>query len=181
MSVPLIVRFPDLHRGGANSDILISPTDIFPTLCDLCGVGAPKTVTGVSLAGLWLGHSGGRDNTNEREALFCYYVNDAFLSPGSEWRGVRTKRWSYFRYLNGKKGLYDIQTDPLQMNNLVEDHEYKSVRDELESALSAFMDRWTDEFRSASEYHSWFENRQVVRNAFGELSDPLKKPDWSLL
>ena len=177
MSVPLMVRFPDLHRAGAVSSELISPTDIFPTLCDLCGFDPPKTVSGRSLADSWMGH-GGRD---EQKALYCYYVNDAFLSPGSEWRGVRSKKWNYFRYLNGKIGLFNVRTDPLQMNNLVEDRGHESVRDEMESTLRAFMDRWNDELKPAPEYHSWFENRRVVRNVFGELDDPLKEPDWSFL
>ena len=181
ISIPLLIRFPDLHRAGTISDELISPTDIFPTLCGLCGVVPPKTVSGSNLADSWLELNVGRGNTDQQDMLFCYYVNDAFLSPGSEWRGVRTKRWNYFRFLNGKKGLYDIQTDPLQMNNLIEDRRHESVRDELEAKLTAFMDQWNDDFKSAPEYHPWFEKRQVLRNVFGELGDPLKEPDWSLM
>ena len=67
------------------------------------------------------------------------------------------------------------------MNNLIEDRRHESVRDELEAKLTAFMDQWNDDFKSAPEYHPWFEKRQVLRNVFGELGDPLKEPDWSLM
>jgi arylsulfatase A-like enzyme len=200
LSVPLLIRYPDMRHAGIRSDMLVSPTDIFPTLCGLCGIEPPKTVTGKDLAGSWIGRvdggdggagSGGkdsgrevaaeRDRTAERDALFCYYVNDAFFSPGGEWRGVRTKRWNYFRYLNGESGLYDIRVDPFQMCNLVDDNAYGPVKSELEARMADFVAQWNDEFMPAPDYRRWFENRHVLRNCFGELGDPLKDPDWSLL
>ena len=176
MSVPLVVRFPDGLGAGTVSDVLVSPVDIFPTLCGLCGVDVPKTVSGRNLNDVWMGRSG----VAEEDALFCYFVDDAYLSPGGEWRGVRTKRWSYFRFLNGVTGLYDIAEDPLQVHNLVDTH--SAVREEMESTLLSFMDRWNDQLKPAPEYQQWFDkDRQIVRNVFGALGDPLKPPDFSML
>jgi len=136
----------------------------------------PKTVSGRDLSDVWTG----RSSVAERDALFCYYVDDANLTPGAEWRGVRTKTWNYFRFLNGTKGLYDIAEDPLQMHNLFDTR--SAVREQMESTLLSFMDRWNDELKPAPEYRHWFdEHRQVVGNVFGALGDPLKAPDWSML
>ena len=40
---------PGMKTGGQRSDSLIELLDVYPTLCDLCGVPAPKHLQGQSL------------------------------------------------------------------------------------------------------------------------------------
>ena len=55
MSVPLVVRLPRGRRGGSVCDALVPPEDLFSTLCGLCGVDVPRTVSGRNQADVWLG------------------------------------------------------------------------------------------------------------------------------
>ena len=99
ISVPLFCRLPGGHRGGTVCDALVSPVDLFPTLCGLCDVDVPKSVSGRDQASVWLGS----ETDAERDALFTYCIDDALLTEttGPEWKGVRTKQWNYFRFLGG--------------------------------------------------------------------------------
>ena len=79
VSVPLAVRLPRGRRAGSVCDALVAPVDLFPTLCGLCGIDVPRTVSGRSQA-----------DEAERQALFTYCIDDALLTgtTGSEWKGA---------------------------------------------------------------------------------------------
>ena len=46
VSVPLAVRLPGGLRAGSACEALVAPVDLFPTLCGLCGIDVPRTVSG---------------------------------------------------------------------------------------------------------------------------------------
>ena len=125
VSVPLVVRLPQGRRGGSTCDALVAPVDLFPTLCGLCRIDPPRTVSGRNQADIWLG----RAAEGERQALFTYCIDDALLTEttGSEWKGVRTRRWNYWRCLDGSTALYDIRADPLQLRNLSASEDHRPV------------------------------------------------------
>ena len=178
--VPWIMRLPGVFDGGAQSDVLTSPVDIFPTLCGLCNIPIPRTVEGYNVHDAWRG----RDRAFEQEGILTMGFSDEYdhLKGGNEWRGVRTKDYSYARWLSGKTFLYDIKKDPLQMNNLVGQTEYTDLESNLETMLQALLKERRDDFADAETYGSWFDyQRRVVRNVHGSLGDPEDEPDWSLL
>ena len=90
--------------------------------------------------------------------------------------GVRTKTHSYARWLDGKRVLYDIEANPLQMGNLIDTPETKPLADEMESTLSNLMGA-----RNARLQPAYDRQRRIVRNAHGPLGDPEDESDWSLL
>ena len=179
VSVPLLVRLPRGRRAGSTCDALVAPEDLFPTLCGLCSIDPPRTVSGRNQAAVWLGRAG----EAERQALFTYCIDDALLTEttGSEWKGVRTRRWSYWRCLDGSTALYDIRADPLQLRDLIASEDHRPVVARMAATLERFMREWNDEMKPATEYLNWFEGRRIARNTYGPLGDPFKEPDWSLL
>jgi hypothetical protein len=55
-----------------------------------------------------------------------------------EWRGLRTHRYTYARWIDGRPWLlYDNEIDPYQRDNLVGKLEYADVQRELEVELEA--------------------------------------------
>ncbi len=51
-----------------------------------------------------------------------------WFQDGAEWRGVRTKNHMYCQWLNGPTELYDLRTDPLQVDNLIDSPSRGEVR-----------------------------------------------------
>jgi hypothetical protein len=71
---------------------------------------------------------------------------------GKEYRGIRTKRYTYVRDLNGPWLMYDNYIDPYQLENLCGKEEYKSLQCELEEILSKMLNSRQDLFLPGNEY-----------------------------
>jgi len=178
--VPLILRLPGVFEGGIVRDTLTAPVDIFPTLCGLCGIPIPRTVEGYNLSAAWQG----KPDAFERDAVLTMNFSSTYnyLDPGMEWRGVRTKKHSYIRWLSRETQLFDLEKDPLQMENLIDTKGAVSIQQELEQKLTKLMRARQDELKPCPDYGNWFDSyRRVIRNAYGELGDPERTPDWSML
>lgn len=105
-----------------------------------------------------------------------------YLVDGDEWRGVRTKTHSYARWLNGRRMLYDLTVDPLQMKNLIDEPQAQTLANAMEQMLSNLMHVRNDKLQPATSYTEWYDvHRRIVRNAHGPLGNPEDEPDWSLL
>ena len=180
LRVPLIIRWPGALDGGLRRDALTAPVDIFPSLCGLCGIPVPRTIEGYDLSGSWQGRSG----AFEQDAVLTmnFGATYDYLMDGQEWRGIRTKRYSYSRWLEGRVELFDLENDPLEMINLAGDPGWRETRQALECILGNLMDKRRDELVPCTQYKGWFDHyRRVVKNAHGSLGDPEDEPDWSLL
>lgn len=120
--VPLIMRVPGLANGKSCAG-LVEFVDIYPTLCDLCGVAKPAALDGMSLTPLL------RDSKRKgKSAVFTQYLrNGIWTAPdGIEYMGyaVRTERHRYVEWFDWKNKrlaateLYDLRADPLENNCL---------------------------------------------------------------
>lgn len=180
LKVPLIMRFPGVLEGGVTRDTLTATVDFFPSLCSLFGIPIPRTIEGHDLSEAWMGKPG----AFEQEAVLTMNFSmlyDSF-ADGLEWRGVRTKRHSYAKWLKGKEELYDVENDPLEMNNLAGNSQNRELNNRMKSLLSNLQDLRGDELVPCTKWKNWLDNqRRVIRNAFGPLSDPEEEPDWSAL
>lgn len=180
LHVPCVMRLPGTIEAGASNDTLTAPVDLFPSLCGLLGVPIPRTVEGRDLSQAWLG----RDTSPEQEGVLTMNFSSRYdhIAGGLEWRGVRTKRYTYARWLSGREELYDLEADPLQMENLVEDPDRAGLRRHLRGLLADLQHQHGDALVPCESYRDWYDSqRRVVRNAYGPLSHPESPPDWSLL
>jgi choline-sulfatase len=119
--VPFIWSFP---KELPTNRVVAAPAmnlDIFPTLCDLCGLAKPAGLEGRSLVPLLRGTETGAD----RFALSENYRG------GFTGRMIRTAQWKYFFYTNGEEYLYDLSTDPDEETNLVKNSDFRRIADEL--------------------------------------------------
>ena len=109
--VPLIISGPEIPKD-VKTDVLCYLLDIYPTLCDMTGLTIPKTVEGKSFFPVL---DGGQENF--RESLFLAYTKLH--------RGVRTNNdWKLIKYnVSGIQTtqLFNLNEDPLEMNNLASD------------------------------------------------------------
>jgi arylsulfatase A-like enzyme len=146
------VRVPFLIRVPGNSpktiDVPLGTPDLMPTLLSLSGVTIPDTCEGQDLSGEILGSVPPPD---DRATLILNPCPSGATYTLQEWRGVRTKRYTYIRDLNGPWLLYDNQTDPYQMTNIVNDPTFAAVQADLEQQLQTLLCQTGDTFQSRSE------------------------------
>ena len=131
INVPFIIRQPGKIKAGQKRDWIVSSVDLMPTLLGLCGANIPDKVQGIDQSDLFQGEAG-----EKRKSAFLFNTHNGG-GPGCDWRGIRTKEWVYAFHMEDDWVLYDLKSDPYQLNNLVGRSEYKSKRDELRQALDA--------------------------------------------
>lgn len=181
LHVPWIMRYPAWFAPGSQNNVLTSPVDLMPTFCGLLDIPCPGTVEGVDLSAAWMGQA----DAPEQDAVLTMNFSATFdyCLDGQEWRGLRSKTHSYARWLNGSTVLYDLVADPTQQHNLADQPDAQALRQQLEERLQGLLAERQDDFGPCeASYHGWFDaQRRVVRNAYGDLSNPEQAPDWSLL
>ena len=182
--MPGIVRFPGQIQPGGRIDTVTSMVDWFPSICGLAGISVPRSVEGKDLSAHWRGDESNLKVDPEPESAFIMNFSKYFdwFKNGAEWRGVRTKTHTYALWLDGREELYDLQADPLQMNDLTAVASAQGILERMRIQLAEHQHRRHDQLQPCEEAKSWLDNqRRVVKNAFGELSHPESVPDWSLL
>ncbi|MCM2374613.1 sulfatase-like hydrolase/transferase, partial [Aporhodopirellula aestuarii] len=145
--VPLIVVDPRQKEKGKKCSSLSGLIDIYPTLCELTGVEPLHELSGVSLVPqLSDVHAPGKEYEITMGAPSGY--------------GIRTKRYRYTEWRKAKRGpaeqamLYDLETDPHEFTNLIDDPAYAEIKQELSEKLGSAIaggkastaDAPTDEF-----------------------------------
>jgi arylsulfatase A-like enzyme len=112
--VPLLVRGPGV-RAGATLDHLAVNIDFAPTIVELAGATAGRVMDGRSLAPLVV-----RDTPpphNWRKDFLVEIYRNPPMQPGSPGFALRTRHELYIEYADGFRELYDLQTDPYQLQN----------------------------------------------------------------
>jgi choline-sulfatase len=119
--VPFIIAGPCLDKGGIDSTMVVNTgIDMLPTLCDLAGIEIPDGFPGISA--LVKTEAGRRD-------IFC---------EGSNWyQVIRDNRYKFTLFDTGgcPEMLIDIETDPGELVNRIDDPGYRAIRDMLSEKL----------------------------------------------
>jgi arylsulfatase A-like enzyme len=114
--VPLVVRLPWARPPGAVEERLVLNIDLAPTLAELAGVRPAITQDGRSLVPLLRPE---RAPPRWRSAFVVEYLGHEFpFGAPPRFTAVRTRRYLYAHYENGWLELYDLRTDPFQLENL---------------------------------------------------------------
>jgi uncharacterized sulfatase len=131
--VPLLISAPNTKARNQGCKGLAELIDVYPTLADLCGLKAPKGLPGVSLRPLL------DDPTKPGKQGAYTQVQRGAKKDGIMGRTVRTQRWRYTEYDEGKKGveLYDHDNDPQEFRNLAKEPQHQKVIEELRKLLRA--------------------------------------------
>ena len=178
--IPGIVRFPGRIEAGVRNQQIVNMVDWMPTLCGLADVPVPRSCEGKNRSTQLKGASGAEHDNSEGAFLMNFSKWFDWFQDGAEWRGVRTQQYTYAEWLSGKKELYDLAEDPLQMHNLA--GQAGTLETRLQDMLRDHQRRRQDELGPCSDWKDWLdEQRRVVRKAYGPLSHPESTPDWSLL
>ncbi|OGV86488.1 MAG: sulfatase [Lentisphaerae bacterium RIFOXYB12_FULL_60_10] len=151
--VPFLLRYPGMSGWTPHAtDVLIDAPDIMPTLLNLCHLPVPETVEGRDCSPQVQGHPA---PVEDAALILCVQPFGQFTRMhhgGREFRGIRTKRHTYVRSLDGPWLLYDNREDPFQLHNRVADPAFEGIRLALEDRLQAGLKARNDSFLPGSEY-----------------------------
>ncbi|MHC4443436.1 MAG: sulfatase family protein [Planctomycetota bacterium] len=141
--VPLIVYDPRHTAPAAVRSELIPQMDLMPTILELVGAPPAQRAQGRSFAALITGQG----TYQPRDAVMVQYDTTVLDGTGYDRsRALRTDRWK-FAIMESKsvpgdvqaKALFDLDADPYELNNLINDPAYGSVREQLWERLMQEM------------------------------------------
>ncbi|MFL5736274.1 MAG: sulfatase-like hydrolase/transferase [Actinomycetota bacterium] len=110
--VPIIARYDALTKGAKVDPHLVANLDFAPTFASAAGVDAPGA-EGSSFLPLMDGNGAGW-RTN-------FLVEHAMSPQVPTYCAIRNQRYLYVKYETGEEELYDLSTDPYELDNLAQD------------------------------------------------------------
>jgi len=132
--VPLIIATPNINGKGKSCDRTVEFVDIYPTLCELCGLPMPKHhLSGKSLVPLL------NDPKASWDKPALTFVRRGKVLGVS----IRTERWRYTEWDEGRMGveLYDHENDPHEWRNLANNSKFADVVKEMKRLMRERMKR----------------------------------------
>jgi arylsulfatase A-like enzyme len=164
--VPFLIQHPFIgDNKGSVVNSPISTPDILPSLLGLANIHIPKSIEGEDLSELIQFP----DPEADRTALVMSICPFTREKVNIEYRGIRTKQYSYVRTLNGPSMMYDHKNDPYQMNNLFGKNEYIEIEKSLDKKLQTALKNIGDQDFKPREYY--LEKWNLVLNGNGTYID----------
>jgi arylsulfatase A-like enzyme len=140
--VPIIVydpRIPEHKRSGVREHMALN-IDLTATILDVAGVSKPEAMQGQSLIPVIL-----NPDTGWRQDW--YYLHDVFSratgAPLPSVEGVRGERFKYAHYLDTdpmEEQLFDLQEDPFEMVNLVDNPDYSEILEVMRQRIAVLRE-----------------------------------------
>lgn len=130
---PFVMRYPPRIAAGTQIQKLVICQDIAPTLIELAGGKPGPQIQGLSLCPLF----GNTASSNWRKSFLVEYWAENAMPwlVGMSYKAIRTERFKYIHWVNRGSTdeldeLYDLDADPFELVNAVQDPTW---RDELAS------------------------------------------------
>ncbi len=143
LRVPLLVRYPPAVKPGTVVREMVLALDLAPSIIDFCAAAALPAADGQSWKRLLAG-----DATDWRTAFFYQYNYEPQFPYTPNVRAIRTDRWKYIHYPHGDGNpdrytaeLYDLDSDPLETQNLISVTAHAALLQELKDELQQLMQR----------------------------------------
>ena len=141
---PMLVRFP----GGVKGDIpeMVQNIDHAATFLQLAGVPVPEDIQGDSYLPLLKGEK----PKDWRTSLYYHYYEFPAEHMVKRHYGVRTDRYKLMHFYNDIDvwELYDLQNDPMEMNNIYNKPGTEEITKQLMDELHKLQKQYNDPIES---------------------------------
>jgi N-acetylglucosamine-6-sulfatase len=135
LKTPLLVRYPGTVNAGSEPAGLTLSIDLAATILDIAGAGPKASVQGRSLMPMLSGKA-----EAVREAAYMEYYsheNPFVWGANLDYRVIRKGNYKYIRWMRFEDAveLYDLQVDPYEIHNLIDQPKHSGLIRELENDL----------------------------------------------
>ena len=148
LHTPFLISYPDgIRFAGKELSCMTQNIDVAPTLLDFAGVDIPSDMQGESLKPVLTGKK-----SDVRDAIYYHYYEYPLPHGVKKHYGVRDERYKLIHFYNDIDTweLYDLDKDPHELHNLIDDPEYADVKDRMMRKLHELQVQYED-FNPESE------------------------------
>ncbi|WP_299154760.1 sulfatase [uncultured Christiangramia sp.] len=141
LAMPLLIQYPKAIAKGTVIDALTQNLDFAPTFLDYAGAKIPEKMQGKSLKSLL---SNSENNKNFRNAIYYHYYDFPAFHMVKRHYGIRTDRYKLIHFYHDidEWELYDLETDPKELNNLYGDQKYADIQQKLYLELKELQKKY---------------------------------------
>lgn len=151
---PLLMQFPGMIKPKSEINAMVQNLDFAPTILDLAGV--PQLFTemqGESFKGL-LDRS--LNETDFRDVVYYHYYDYPAFHMVKKHYGIRTERYKLMHFYDDIDTweFYDLEKDPNEMNNIIDDSSYAEALVKMHQKLDSVQKKYKvteKEFEKASD------------------------------
>jgi arylsulfatase A-like enzyme len=139
--IPMIVVYPgEIPAGKSNETHPISQIDILPTMLDYAQIEPDVDFTGKSLRTII------EDPTANWRDFVVVELADFKPDPTRKGRMLRKAQYKYNIYSTGEEQLFNLRTDPGEMQNLNANPEFSEIREDCRNRLKLWAESTNDDF-----------------------------------
>jgi arylsulfatase A-like enzyme len=144
LRTPFMMKYPGKIQPGSHVDEMVVNIDFAPTLIDYAGIAVPKDMQGKSFKGLLENSSVLQKDW--RKAMYYHYYEYPEPHRVAPHLGIRTDRYKLIRFYGAvnKWELFDLQNDPHEMKNLIDDASQKNRILQLKKQLMDLAKQYKD-------------------------------------
>ena len=139
--IPLAARWPGQIAPGSRSEKLVMNMDLVPTVLAAAGAAMPEVMDGACLQPLWEGE----------ETAVSAWRNELMLQHHGHYREshfqrqLRLDSYKYVAHLDDLDELYDLQADPYELENLVNEPRCAALLADMRRRLHGQMVQFADD------------------------------------
>lgn len=153
LSMPMLMRYPAVIKKGKEITALTQNLDFAETFLDFAGVSIPNDMQGKSLKPLLKDEI---KDSDFRNAIYYHYYDYPAFHMVKKMYGIRTNRYKLIHVYDDidEWELYDLEKDPQEIHNLINNESYTEIKRELKVKLEQLQRDYkvTDkEFEKASQ------------------------------
>lgn len=158
--MPFMVKYPKMIKKGSVNEDIVTNIDIAPTLLDLANISTNQEMQGQSFKSLLKG----KTPKDWQKGMYYHYYEFPYWHHVQPHYGIRTKKYTlaHFYYNIDVWELYDLEKDPNQINNIINNPEYANVISELKLELKQLMIKYENN-KSLADF------RKVTDTDFGSI------------
>lgn len=145
MRTPLVMRLPEGFSAKGDINRMVQNIDYAPTFLELAGAEIPSDIQGISLVPLLKGEA----PQDWRDDLYYHFHEFPAEHMVKRHYGIRTDRYKLIHFYNDIDTweLYDLQNDPMEMNNIYGQPGTEELTRSLMKRLKSAQERYDDPIR----------------------------------